>query len=56
MDYHKNDIPQSEQDDDENREKGPAHISDWDENFLNISTELLFELISVCLSFIKLFI
>jgi hypothetical protein len=57
MDYHKNDVPQSEEDDDNIRESGTNDISDWDRDFLNVSKDLLFELISVCLlSFIQPFI
>jgi hypothetical protein len=56
MDYHKNDILQSEEDDDNNRELSTTEISEWDREFLNTDYDLLFEIILVCLSFLKLFI
>lgn len=56
MDYHKNDILQSEEDDDNNRELNTTEISEWDLEFLNIDTNILSEIILVCLSFLKLFI
>jgi hypothetical protein len=56
MDYHKNDILQSEEDDDNNRELSSTEISEWDREFLNTNADLLFEITLVCLSFLKLFI
>ncbi len=56
MDYHKNDILKSEEDNDNNRESNTTEISEWDREFLNIDANILFEIISVCLSFLKLFI
>ncbi len=57
MDYHKNHVPQSEEDDANIRESSTTDISDWNRDFFNVSKELLFELISVCLlSFIQPFI
>jgi hypothetical protein len=56
MDYHKNDILQSEEDDDNNRESSTTEISEWDREFLNIDANILFDIILVCLSFLKLFI
>jgi hypothetical protein len=56
MDYHKNDILKSEEDDDNNRELNTTEISEWDLEFLNIDTNILSEIILVCLSFLKLFI
>jgi hypothetical protein len=56
MNYHKNDISQSEDDDNDVRELGTANISDWYRDFLNVGTDLLFDLVLVCWLFIKLFI
>ena len=48
MNHHKDDIPLPD-DDNENREKYTDDISRLDQDFLNISTGLLLELISVSL-------
>jgi S-phase kinase-associated protein 1 len=49
-DYHKNDLPQIE--DDETREKNTAEISVWDQNFMNVDSEMLFKLVLVCVLFL----
>jgi len=48
--YHKNDLPQIE--DDENREQNTAEMSVWDQNFMKVDSEMLFNLILVCVLFL----
>jgi len=48
--YHKNDLPQIE--DDENREQNTAKMSVWDQNFMKVDSEMLFNLVLVCVLFL----
>jgi S-phase kinase-associated protein 1 len=44
--HHKNDPPSSEDDDSDSRKKS-TEIADWDQKFMSVDQELLFEIILV---------
>ena len=46
--HHKNDPPQSTEDDSDSRKK-TTDIEEWDQKFMQVDQEMLFEIILVCL-------
>jgi len=47
---HKNDAPQTAEDENDNRKKTTDPIEEWDQKFMQVDQEMLFEIILVCSS------
>lgn len=49
-DHHKDDPPASQDDDSDSRKKS-TDIDEWDQKFMQVDQEMLFEIILVCIRF-----
>lgn len=50
--YHKNDPPTSDTEETDNRKKA-TDIDEWDQKFMQVDQEMLFEIILVCAPYMK---